>query len=143
MPEYRICLITQDNHIANTPVIIVCDDDQTAIGRSQKLLDRNDCGALAAWSRVRKQTCGLSRRFAPNHRVKSAPKHRSPADCDDLLQGASGGTQCHQSAQAAMRPRYLTRNSGEINWAVARAGYCRSPRTRIPVPSSRNGACYG
>ena len=42
MSEYRICLITQDNHIANTPVTIVCDDDQTAIERSQKLLDRND-----------------------------------------------------------------------------------------------------
>jgi hypothetical protein len=40
MPNYRICLITQDNH--SKPVTIVCDDDQTAIQRSQKLLDRND-----------------------------------------------------------------------------------------------------
>jgi hypothetical protein len=42
MPDYRICSITEDNHIASTPLTIVCDDDQTAIQRSQKLLDRND-----------------------------------------------------------------------------------------------------
>jgi hypothetical protein len=42
MPDYRICLITQDNHIASAPVTIVCDDDLTAIDCSQKLLDRND-----------------------------------------------------------------------------------------------------
>jgi hypothetical protein len=42
MPDYRICLITQDNHIASTPVTIVCDDDKTAVQHSQKLLDRND-----------------------------------------------------------------------------------------------------
>ena len=42
MPDYRICLITQDNHIASTPIIIVCDDDKTAVQHSQKLLDRND-----------------------------------------------------------------------------------------------------
>jgi hypothetical protein len=41
MPDYRICSITEDNHIASTPLTIVCDD-QTAIQRSQKLLDRND-----------------------------------------------------------------------------------------------------
>jgi hypothetical protein len=41
MPDHRICSITEDNHIANTPLTIVCEDDQTAIQRSQKLLDRN------------------------------------------------------------------------------------------------------
>ena len=48
MPNYRICLITQDNH--SKPVTIVCDDDQTAIQRSQKLLDRNDVGLPFHWA---------------------------------------------------------------------------------------------
>jgi hypothetical protein len=34
--------MTQDNHIAATPVTIVCEDDRTAVQHSQKLLDRND-----------------------------------------------------------------------------------------------------
>jgi hypothetical protein len=42
MPDYRIYSITQDNHIASTPVTIVCDDDTTAVQQSQKLLDHND-----------------------------------------------------------------------------------------------------
>ena len=42
MPNYRIYSITEDNHIARTPVTIVCDDDTTAVQQSQKLLDRND-----------------------------------------------------------------------------------------------------
>jgi hypothetical protein len=41
MPDYRIYAITQDNHIASTPVTIVCDDT-TAVQQSQNLLDRND-----------------------------------------------------------------------------------------------------
>jgi hypothetical protein len=42
MPNYRICAITEDNHIASAPVTTVCDDDRTAVQHSQKLLDRND-----------------------------------------------------------------------------------------------------
>jgi hypothetical protein len=42
MPNYRIYSITEDNHIASTPVTIVCDDDTTAVQQSEKLLDRND-----------------------------------------------------------------------------------------------------
>ena len=42
MPDYRIYSMTQDNHIAATPVTTVCEDDRTAVQHSQKLLDRND-----------------------------------------------------------------------------------------------------
>jgi hypothetical protein len=42
MPDYRIYSIIQDNHIASRPVTIVCEDDATAVQRSQNLLDRND-----------------------------------------------------------------------------------------------------
>jgi hypothetical protein len=61
MPDYRICSITEDNHIASTPVIIVCDDDQTAIQRSQKLLDRND---VQLWQGRRLVTRLIAKRVA-------------------------------------------------------------------------------
>jgi hypothetical protein len=42
MPDYRIYLVTEDNHIASAPVKIACDNDLSAIRQSQKLLDRHD-----------------------------------------------------------------------------------------------------
>ena len=42
MPDYRIYLITQDNHIASAPIRIVCDNDLAAVQQSHKLLDGND-----------------------------------------------------------------------------------------------------
>jgi hypothetical protein len=42
MPDYRIYLVTEDDHIASAPVKIACDDDLSAVRQSQKLLDRHD-----------------------------------------------------------------------------------------------------
>ena len=42
MPDYRIYLVTEGNHIASAPVKIACDDDLSAVRQSQKLLDRHD-----------------------------------------------------------------------------------------------------
>jgi hypothetical protein len=61
MPDYRICSITEDKHIASTPVTIVCDDDQIAIQRSQKLLDRND---VQLWQGRRLVTRLIAKRVA-------------------------------------------------------------------------------
>jgi hypothetical protein len=42
MADYRIYLITKDNHIACAPVKIDCDNDFTAVQQSQKLLAGQD-----------------------------------------------------------------------------------------------------
>jgi hypothetical protein len=42
MPDYRIYLVTEDDHIASTPLKIACDDDLSAVRQSEKLLDRHD-----------------------------------------------------------------------------------------------------
>jgi hypothetical protein len=42
MPDYRVYLITEDNHIASAPIKIACDDDLMAVRQSQKLLDHHD-----------------------------------------------------------------------------------------------------
>jgi len=42
MPDYRIYLVTEDNHIASAPVGIACDNDLSAVRQSQKFLDRHD-----------------------------------------------------------------------------------------------------
>ena len=42
MPDYRIYLVTQDNHIASAPIRIACDSDLVAIQQSHKLLDSKD-----------------------------------------------------------------------------------------------------
>jgi hypothetical protein len=42
MPDYRIYLVTEDNHIASAPVGIACDNDLSAVRQSQKFLDHHD-----------------------------------------------------------------------------------------------------
>jgi hypothetical protein len=42
MADYRIYLITEDNHIACAPVKIDCDNDLIAVEQSQKLLAGHD-----------------------------------------------------------------------------------------------------
>jgi hypothetical protein len=42
MPDYRIYLITEGNHIASAPVKITCDNDPIAVRQSQNLLERHD-----------------------------------------------------------------------------------------------------
>lgn len=42
MPDYRIYLVTKDDHIASRPLKIACDDDLSAVRQSEKLLDRHD-----------------------------------------------------------------------------------------------------
>jgi hypothetical protein len=41
MPEYRICYVTPDDHIAAAPVRFVCENDIAAVQYAQSLLDRN------------------------------------------------------------------------------------------------------
>jgi hypothetical protein len=41
MPEYRICYVTPDDHIAAAPVRFVREDDLAAVEYAQSLLDRN------------------------------------------------------------------------------------------------------
>jgi hypothetical protein len=41
MPEYRICYVTPDEHIATAPVRIVCENDLAAVQYAQSLHDRN------------------------------------------------------------------------------------------------------
>ena len=42
MPEYRIYLVTEDNHIAAAPIRFVCDDDVAAVQHSEEV--RNGMG---------------------------------------------------------------------------------------------------
>jgi hypothetical protein len=53
MHDYRICSITEDDHIASTPLTIVCEDDQTAIQvpRSCWSAMMFSCGGAAARGR--------------------------------------------------------------------------------------------
>ena len=41
MPEYRICYVTPDEHIAAAPVRFVRETDLAAVQYAQSLLDRN------------------------------------------------------------------------------------------------------
>jgi hypothetical protein len=41
MPEYRICYVTRDDHVASAPVRFVRDNDLAAVQHAQSLLDRN------------------------------------------------------------------------------------------------------
>jgi hypothetical protein len=41
MPEYRICSITPDDHIAVAPVRFVRENDHAAVEYAQSLRDRN------------------------------------------------------------------------------------------------------
>jgi hypothetical protein len=59
MPDYRIYLITEDDHIASPPVKIACDDDLSAIGQSKKLLERHD---IQLWE-GRRLVTRLKRKF--------------------------------------------------------------------------------
>jgi hypothetical protein len=42
MPDYRVYLITEDNHIASAPLKIAVENDSGAIRQSRKLLNRHD-----------------------------------------------------------------------------------------------------
>jgi hypothetical protein len=42
MPDYRIYLITEDNHIASAPRKIAVENDNSAIRQSRKLLDHHE-----------------------------------------------------------------------------------------------------
>jgi hypothetical protein len=46
MPEYRIYLVTEDNHIAAGPIRFVCDDDIAAV-HPEELRNRN--GVVQLW----------------------------------------------------------------------------------------------
>ena len=41
MPEYRICYVTPDDHVASAPVRFVRENDLAAVQYAQSLLDRN------------------------------------------------------------------------------------------------------
>jgi len=41
MPEYRICFLTLDDHIAAAPVRFVRENDLAAVQYAQSMLDRN------------------------------------------------------------------------------------------------------
>ncbi len=41
MPEYRICYVTPDGHIAAAPLRFVREDDGDAVKHAQSLPDRN------------------------------------------------------------------------------------------------------
>jgi hypothetical protein len=41
MPDYRIYLVTEDDHIASAPAKIACDNDLCTVRQSKKLLDRH------------------------------------------------------------------------------------------------------
>jgi hypothetical protein len=41
MPEYRICYVTPDGHIAAAPVRFVRENDRDAVKHAQRLPDRN------------------------------------------------------------------------------------------------------
>jgi hypothetical protein len=47
MPEYRIYLVTEDNHIAAAPIRFVCDDDVAAVQHSEDVRNRN--GVMQLW----------------------------------------------------------------------------------------------
>jgi hypothetical protein len=42
MPDYRIYVVTEDNHIASAPLKIAFDNDSSAVRQSRKLLNRHD-----------------------------------------------------------------------------------------------------
>jgi hypothetical protein len=58
MPEYRICYVTPDDHIAAAPVRFARENDLAAVHYAQSLLDRN---SYQLWqgrrlvARIRKQ----------------------------------------------------------------------------------------
>jgi hypothetical protein len=56
MPEYRICYVTPDEHIATAPVRIVCENDLAAVQYAQSLHDRNSYQIWQARRLVARET---------------------------------------------------------------------------------------
>ena len=69
MPDYRIYLITEDNHIASAPVKISCENDLVAVQQSEKFLDRQD---IQLWE-GRQLVTRLKQSLLPDH------SHERPA----------------------------------------------------------------
>jgi hypothetical protein len=53
MPEYRIFPLSTDNHIANAPALVVCENDSAALEHAKTMLDGHD---LEVWQGTRRVT---------------------------------------------------------------------------------------
>jgi hypothetical protein len=60
MAEYRIYLVTEDDHIATAPIRITCESDAAAIQQSQKLRASRD---IQLWQE-RRLVIRLAAKFA-------------------------------------------------------------------------------